>query len=267
MRLAAALGQLGQAEAAAMTLTEASEVAVEGWNALVGELDDQIWDLLRRQMEAAHSTARDGFRLLWGLALVYRALKQDEQVRQTLDMMQFMYEQQVVGSPQWFRISGTLYLEAGLYVEANSHFDRAIELKPCYAPTYHNRGVSKGNLQDYAGAVADYSRAIELMPTSALTYFNRGGAKANLQDYGGAIVDFDRAIEFNPHYAFAYFNRGIAKANLQDNTGAISDYDRFIELEPGFARSYRQRAFSKEKLGDMTGAATDRDRAAQMLNE
>ena len=200
LRLAAALGQLGQAEATARALVEASDVSVADWYALVAELAEPTWYQLRECLEAARSTAQDGFTLLFGLALVFRALKQGEQARQTLEVIRFMYEQQVTGSAKWFKVSGNLHLALGLNAEAIADYNQAIKLKPDYAFAYLDRGFAKRDLQDYTGALADFNRAIELRSDDALAYYNRANIKRALQDYAGAEVDYDRAIELEPDF-------------------------------------------------------------------
>ena len=54
---------------------------------------------------------------------------------------------------------------------------------------YYNRGLSKGNSEDYQGAIADYNQAIKLQPDDATAYNNRGLAKSESGDIKGAIAD------------------------------------------------------------------------------
>ena len=298
VRLAGALAQLELAEAAAKALTEAAEAWFEGWQPLKNELSEPTWHQLRNCLETARSTAQNGFGLLLGLTLVYRALKQKEQARRTMDVMQFMYQQEVVASAQWLRLSGNLYLDAECYSEAIEEYDRAIELKPNLAVLYSNRSSIKMELKDYNGAITDYDRAIELKqnyafayrrrasakveiedymaaltdfdqvvklkPESANAYYNLGCTKANLKDFNGAIADFNQAIELQPNYVFAYFNRGCAKNDLNDYLGAIDDFDWAIELEPEDADYYLFRGYAKEKLKEYDGSVFDYDQAIRL---
>ena len=63
------------------------------------------------------------------------------------------------------------------------------------AKEYNKRGVSKNQLRDYYGAIADYTKAIELDPNYANAYKNRGISKENLGDLNNACADWKKAAE------------------------------------------------------------------------
>ena len=101
----------------------------------------------------------------------------------------------------------------------------------CFGQTaeeYENRGISKDDLKDYEGAIADFTKAIELDPDFATYYSNRGKDKIILKDYTGAIADYTKAIELNPSNATYYSNRGLAKYRLNQNE--CPDFKKACEL-------------------------------------
>ena len=61
--------------------------------------------------------------------------------------------------------------------------------------SYNNRGVSKGDLNDQYGAIADYTKAIELDPNYVLAYVNIGISKEELGDLNGACAAWKKAAE------------------------------------------------------------------------
>jgi tetratricopeptide (TPR) repeat protein len=70
------------------------------------------------------------------------------------------------------------------------------------AEGYNNRGISKHDLQDYRGAIADYSKAIELDPNDAGAYINRGVSKISLGQKDSGCLDFSKAGELGAERAY-----------------------------------------------------------------
>ena len=70
------------------------------------------------------------------------------------------------------------------------------------AEDYYNKGISKFNIKDYKGAIADYNQAIQLKPDYAEAYNNRGSAKNDLQDKNGACLDWSKAGELGLSSAY-----------------------------------------------------------------
>ena len=79
---------------------------------------------------------------------------------------------------------------------------------------YDNRGFAKYVLGQYEEAINDYDKAIELRPDYAPVYKNRGNAKAELGRYEEAITDFDKAIKLEPDNQNFHNGRAIAFASM-----------------------------------------------------
>jgi tetratricopeptide (TPR) repeat protein len=91
-------------------------------------------------------------------------------------------------------------------------------------------GISKHDLKDYNGAIADHTKAIDVSPNYADAHEWRGNAKYDLEDYSGAIADYTKAIDINPNGGLAYCHRGMAKYFLEDMSGACEDAQKAQEL-------------------------------------
>jgi tetratricopeptide (TPR) repeat protein len=113
---------------------------------------------------------------------------------------------------------------------AIADYDKAIEIKPDYAPAYYNRGIAHFEQGDLVLAIADYDKAIEIDRDDPDTYDSRGFAYADLRDYERAIADFDQAIALDPDFAAAYYHRSLAYGAKGDLELGLVDFDRAIEL-------------------------------------
>ena len=61
------------------------------------------------------------------------------------------------------------------------------------------------------GAIQDYDKAIQLDPHSARTFHNRALANSQLGLHSKALEDYDRAIELDPNFEHAFCNRGAVR--------------------------------------------------------
>lgn len=105
------------------------------------------------------------------------------------------------------------------------------------AKTYCDSGLTKIELKDYKGALADYTKAIELNPNNYEGYAGRGVSKFELKNYADSIDDCTKAIEINPNDGWVYLYRSNSKKELQDFKGAAQDRKKFDELTKYF-KSY-----------------------------
>lgn len=101
---------------------------------------------------------------------------------------------------------------------------------------YNNRGIAKGKLQAYRGAIQDYNKAIELNPNFYEVFYYSGLVKANLKDFRGAIKDYDKTIELNPNHTSTYYRRGLVKIILQQIDSGCLDLSKAGEL--GYGEAY-----------------------------
>ena len=62
--------------------------------------------------------------------------------------------------------------------------------------------MSKSNLKDYRGAIADYTKAILFDSKLSAAYLQRGASKLNLNQKNSACLDFSRAGELGDSNAF-----------------------------------------------------------------
>lgn len=138
---------------------------------------------------------------------------------------------------------------------------QAIELDPCLAEAYCDRGSAYAQQGDFTKAMDDFCKAIELDPNYAGAYNNRGIASAELHgNFNKAIEDFNKAVELDPNFAEAYSSIGHALLNQEDFNKAITYFNKAIELNPNIPEIYGNRGIAYRKLAEQ---AIDSDKIAE----
>ena len=107
------------------------------------------------------------------------------------------------------------------------------------AEQFYFSGLEKLQKGVYEDALSDFNKAIEIDSNYAIAYTRRGAVKRRLKDYLGSIKDLNKAIKINPYDTLAYSLRGISKDRLGDKNGACEDF--IIASSLGDARA--QNAF------------------------
>jgi len=158
-------------------------------------------------------------------------------------------------------VSGTAYLEAGIfqakqgqYREAINIFSKAIETAGKDGVVYSNRGKALQMMGSYRDAVLDFSRSLDLRADNSQDYFNRGYSNMQNGGYRQAIDDFSKAASLDPDYAPIFSNRGYAYQKNGNYDQAISDYNRALELiKPDQSESSYRYRYPDAQLSQVAG--------------
>jgi|GEM_PF-6488760 len=127
---------------------------------------------------------------------------------------------------------GAALKRVGREERAIADYDRALALRPGYAPAHYNRGLARQDRGQNERALADYSAAIRYDPRHAHAYHNRGIAHDALGKTDRALADLNRAIEIAPCLDYAYFNRGRLLEARGERERAHSDFEMAYGLQP-----------------------------------
>src|SRR5262245_29551184 len=150
-------------------------------------------------------------------------------------------------------------------------FDRAIEIASTISPgayasnhivaispepavLLYNRGVTRYDLRDWDGAIADFDEALTLNPHRTMAWIKLGNAHFNKGDLDEAINDFNQALRLDPRSVIALNNRGLTWQNKGELGAALSDYAGALELDPRLTVALNNRAGIKHDRGDLRGA-------------
>ena len=115
--------------------------------------------------------------------------------------------------------------------------------------SYWNRAVTRYDLGDKTGAIADYSHVLSLSPEDHAAFNARGLAHYDLGNLEQAISDLNAAIRYAPHQSAAYCNRGFIRAEQGQAWQAIQDYSLAIQASPQ-APAYFYRGVAYQQLED-----------------
>lgn len=135
------------------------------------------------------------------------------------------------------------------------------------ATDFFERGVKKGEEEDWQGAIADFTEALRLNPNLIEAYNNRGTAYSILGENPKAIADYNEAIRLMPNEPEAYYNRGVTYREMKDYPGAIADFSQSIRLSSKDAVSYFNRGVVYQKVGDNPKAIADFQKAADLFQQ
>jgi tetratricopeptide (TPR) repeat protein len=85
-------------------------------------------------------------------------------------------------------------------------YDEALRIAPRFMSALVNRGSLKADNGDHQGAMSDYDMVIQHASDTdqkAMAYFNRGNSKLQLSDQAGACEDWKEARALGADYASA----------------------------------------------------------------
>ena len=143
---------------------------------------------------------------------------------------------------------------------ARADYDRAVALGPDSDTAYGSRARVRSRRGDLNGALADATRAVTLRP-AASNYNHRGVTRSDLDDFAGALADFKLAKELDPKNILYARNYARTRRLSGDLAGALADFTRLIETDPRDAAAYAQRGLVHRDRRDFAAAETDARKA------
>ena len=118
------------------------------------------------------------------------------------------------------------------FARAIAEFERAIQLNPNYATSYH--WISNGPLTargEFDRAIAEGKRAVELDPLSMINNADLGQIYFYARRYDEAISQVAKAIEIDPHSYLAHYYLGQIYQLQGHLAEAIAEFQKAVELD------------------------------------
>jgi Tfp pilus assembly protein PilF len=161
---------------------------------------------------------------------------------------------------------GLVYYYRERYDQAIPHFERAIQLKPDFAPAINGLGNAYSAKGDWDKAIEAYQRIVEdvfygtphfALSNMALAYFQKG-------DYVRAEKNFLEALKLSPDFVNAL--AGLATTYLAQGRyeEAIQKLDRALRKEPKLPHLHYELGRAYRGLGDPARARDEFQKAAQL---
>lgn len=199
---------------------------------------------------------------------------------QTLALRQLLEAEKLYADDHFLQnYLGLVYLAKKRYEEAALHFQKAIELKPDFAPARNSLGVVYLNMGEYDKAIplfkeltGDLLYGTPHFPLANLgyTYYKKKDYKLSeryyldaldidsqyyvalrglgrtymaMRKYEEAIAAFRNAIEVVPEFADAYYDLGLAYMKVRDYRQARAAFERVVLLAPDSPRGKRSKQY------------------------
>jgi tetratricopeptide (TPR) repeat protein len=152
--------------------------------------------------------------------------------------------------------SGALFRAEGRSDDAIAAYEKAIELAPGYATSYHwlaENWRTDRNRPDLALPLI--RKALELDPHSPVINITVAETLRDLGRHEEALAQIDHAIEISPAFASAYVTKAdILAWSFGKLDQALQLYDYAAELDPKSLNARMGKALVLSNLGDDTGA-------------
>lgn len=149
--------------------------------------------------------------------------------------------------PITLRNRGTAYYRLDRYARSVADLDRAIALDPDNPIAYNNRALSREELGDIEGALADYKMSMDLRDSSqwGIVLYNRGLLHYDQEDYELAEADLLASAELIPSDPDVWWRLGDLYVAMGDEDEALRVYQRHVEVAGDRSR-YSVRQYLEE---------------------
>ena len=128
---------------------------------------------------------------------------------------------------------GVAQLQLRRWPEAQTAFEKAIQIEPTYAEAYHNLGLAFASQNKLDQAVLNYRKALTFptYPSPELAYHNLGEAYLRQGKLKEAEESLRQAVQLEPKNQFSHYLLGVvlAEAGRRDEARAVFKHARDID--------------------------------------
>jgi protein O-GlcNAc transferase len=159
---------------------------------------------------------------------------------------------------------GVELAKQGLFDEAATEFERALQLKPTDAKAHSNLGNIYYYRGNYDDAIDRYRRAVELKPDYCEAHSNLGNLLLLKGRADEALASCREAVRINPNFPGAYLNLGNALREKAQAEDSVAAYREVLRLEPESPDAHSNLAGLFTDQGDIEQATIHYEHAVRL---
>ena len=153
--------------------------------------------------------------------------------QQVLDLATQLLKQ-FPASSQLYNMCGAAFSGLEKYEDAVKSYQRAIEIRPDYAPAYFHMANSYKNEGEYENAIKSYESAVRVKPDFSEAYFNMANTLKKLGRLEEALASYQLALKANPNFAEAHHNIGNILIKSDRVEDAIDHFNMAVQINPNY---------------------------------
>lgn len=133
---------------------------------------------------------------------------------------------------------GLCRLRAGMPVEAEADFQRAVAVAPNFARGFFHLGVCAARARQFDAARGWYQKSLTIDPGFVQALINLGNLHFQENRIPEALTAYEEALRRDALSAEAHYNCGNARHKLGEVARAREHYQAAATADPGFARAH-----------------------------
>ena len=157
-----------------------------------------------------------------------------------------------------------IFIDRGLQKDALQDYDRAIQLDPNNVYGWANRGITRVQVGDLAGAKSDLVKAESIDPTFVQNAIGRGMLADAEHRPADAVIAYTQALQREPENSYARQQRASAYILLGQTGDALADLSTAVDKNRDDPQGYLDRGDQYLDLGRYDEALADFDKAATL---
>ncbi len=158
----------------------------------------------------------------------------------------------------------SIFIDRGLRKDALDDYDKAVQIDPNNVSAWANRGITRVQVGDLAGAKSDLVKAESIDPTFVQNAIGLGMLAEAEHRRTDAVAAYTLVLKRDPGNIYARRQRAWNYAMLGESDAALADFNAAIERNRDSSQGYLDRGDRYLDLGRYDDALSDFDHAVAL---